>query len=365
MKKTLHILVAGLSLLALAACGSTGGSSYSSSKGASKSQSQGNFKVGNPYKVDGKNYTPQESYTFTETGIASWYGPGFHGKRTANGEVYDQYALTAAHKTLQMPSLVRVTNLENGRSIIVRINDRGPFSRGRVIDMSQRGAELLQFKGQGTAKVKIQVLGEESRAIAEAAKRGVDVSGVEIAMNEGKGLDSRFASNETFAPANDHAYEESDGITLASYQPQPAYAQQGGIPSNFPEPAAGAEFQQGQTASINSVQSESLQAPSAQPATQPIASNTTSIPSQDLVRTMPVTPTNIYVQTGSFSSPDNANALASRLQTFGNAQVVTANVNGQVFHRVRLGPVSKVAQADQILSSLASNGFDKAIIVVE
>jgi rare lipoprotein A len=147
-------------------------------------QQQGSFKIGNPYSIDGKVYRPRETYDFTETGIASWYGPQFHGKRTANGEIYNMYELTAAHRTLQMPSLVRVTNLENGKSIIVRINDRGPFSRGRVIDVSKKSAELLGFKNQGTAKVRLQLLSDESRRIAEAAKSGQSTRGFEVAMNQ-------------------------------------------------------------------------------------------------------------------------------------------------------------------------------------
>ena len=96
----------------------------------------GRYKVGNPYQIAGKWYYPKEDYEYVETGIASWYGPGFHGKRTANGEIYDQNALTAAHRTLPMPSAVRVTNLENGRSLTLRVNDRGPFARGRIIDVT-------------------------------------------------------------------------------------------------------------------------------------------------------------------------------------------------------------------------------------
>jgi rare lipoprotein A len=91
---------------------------------------QGTFKVGNPYKVEGRTYYPAETYDYEETGIASWYGNEFKGKRTANGEIFDPNELTAAHRTLQMPSLVRVTNLDNGRSLIVRVNDRGPYSAG-------------------------------------------------------------------------------------------------------------------------------------------------------------------------------------------------------------------------------------------
>ena len=101
-----------------------------------------------------------------QKGAASWYGPGFHGKRTANGEVYDENGLTAAHKTLPMPAMVRVTNLENGRSIQVRINDRGPFEAGRVIDMTRRGAQLLGFIQQGTARVRVDIMPEESQQLA-------------------------------------------------------------------------------------------------------------------------------------------------------------------------------------------------------
>lgn len=141
---------------------------------------QGKFKVGNPYEVAGRVYHPQERYTFTETGIASWYGPKFHGKKTANGETYNKYDLTAAHRTLQMPSLARVTNLENGRSIVVRINDRGPFKKDRVIDVSERASELLGFKNKGTARVKIEVLEIESRQVASIAKQGHDTRGIEV-----------------------------------------------------------------------------------------------------------------------------------------------------------------------------------------
>ena len=94
-----------------------------------------------------------------QTGIASWYGPQFHGKRTANGEYFDQEELTAAHPTLPMPVLVRVTNLENGRSLVVRVNDRGPFVNGREIDLSRKAAELLGYDRKGTARVRVQYVG--------------------------------------------------------------------------------------------------------------------------------------------------------------------------------------------------------------
>lgn len=118
----------------------------------------GTYKVGNPYVIKGVRYFPEVDGDYDETGVASWYGPGFHTKTTANGETYDQNDLTAAHKTLPMPSYVRVTNLENGRAIVLRVNDRGPYAHGRVIDVSKRAAQLLGFEGQGTAKVRVRIV---------------------------------------------------------------------------------------------------------------------------------------------------------------------------------------------------------------
>ena len=118
----------------------------------------GVYKVGNPYKIDGEWYYPAEDENYDRKGIASWYGPNFHGKPTANGEVFDQNLVTAAHPTLPMPIYARVTNLENGRSLVVRINDRGPFVADREIDLSRRSAELLGYLKQGTARVRVQYL---------------------------------------------------------------------------------------------------------------------------------------------------------------------------------------------------------------
>ena len=119
----------------------------------------GIYKIGTPYEIEGEWYYPQEDATYDKTGIASWYGPKFHGRRTANGEIFDMDLLTAAHPTLPMPVRAKVTNLENGRSLVVRINDRGPFAKDREIDMSRHAADLLGFKEKGTAKVRVQYLG--------------------------------------------------------------------------------------------------------------------------------------------------------------------------------------------------------------
>ncbi|WP_127143593.1 septal ring lytic transglycosylase RlpA family protein [Pelagibacterium montanilacus] len=119
----------------------------------------GRYQVGQPYTVAGQTFTPREQPGLDQTGQASWYGPAFHGRLTANGEVFDQYHLSGAHPTLPLPSYVRVTNLDNGTSAIVRINDRGPFSKSRVIDLSRRTAEVLGYKQQGMARVRVQYVG--------------------------------------------------------------------------------------------------------------------------------------------------------------------------------------------------------------
>jgi rare lipoprotein A len=119
----------------------------------------GIYKVGNPYRVDGLLYTPAENPGYDRTGIASFYSEDFHGRKTANGEIFDMWALTAAHPTLPMPSYAYVTNLANGRTLLVRINDRGPFARGREIDLSRASARLLGFQMQGTAVVRVRYAG--------------------------------------------------------------------------------------------------------------------------------------------------------------------------------------------------------------
>lgn len=115
-------------------------------------------KIGKPYEIDGKWYYPAENPEYAQTGIASWYGPGFHGKRTANGEIFNMNLLSAAHRTLPLPSMAEVENLENGRRIIVRINDRGPFAGNRLIDLSRQGARALGFENEGLARVRVRYL---------------------------------------------------------------------------------------------------------------------------------------------------------------------------------------------------------------
>jgi len=119
----------------------------------------GGYRVGKPYNVNGRTYVPTENPTYRADGIASWYGPDFHGRLTANGEVYDMHGISAAHTTMPLPSYARVTNLENGRSIIVRVNDRGPYVSERIIDLSIGTAKALNFYGNGLARVRVEYIG--------------------------------------------------------------------------------------------------------------------------------------------------------------------------------------------------------------
>jgi len=143
-------------ILVLSLIGCTSNNTVQSNKENKNPFFGGSYKIGDPYLVDGKVYYPSDNIDYDEVGIASWYGKKFHKKLTANGETFDMFKISAAHKTLPLPSIVKVTNLENNKSIILRVNDRGPFAKNRIIDLSMRAAERLGFKDQGTSKVRVQ-----------------------------------------------------------------------------------------------------------------------------------------------------------------------------------------------------------------
>jgi rare lipoprotein A len=145
------------------------------------------YRLGKPYQVAGTWYEPKADPDYDRVGMASWYGVEFHGRRTANGEVFDSTSLSAAHPTLPLPSYVRVTNIDNGRSIVVRVNDRGPYSRSRLIDVSERTAELLDFKRDGSTQVRVQYAGkaaidEDDRPFLLASYSGPAVAPALLAL---------------------------------------------------------------------------------------------------------------------------------------------------------------------------------------
>jgi rare lipoprotein A len=157
----------------------------------------GQYLVGHPYRIAGHTYYPGEMTSYTAVGMASWYGAAFHGRRTANGEVYDMASVTAAHPTMPLPSYARVTNLENNYSVIVRVNDRGPYHGGRVMDVSSRTADVLGFKGAGTARIKVEYVG---RAPLEGSDDGALIASLRTdgtpASIDGYGTSVMVASSE-------------------------------------------------------------------------------------------------------------------------------------------------------------------------
>ena len=157
----------------------------------------GTYRIGKPYTVGGRVYVPEEDTNYREEGMASWYGDDFHGRQTANGEVFDMGSLTAAHPTLPMPCYARVTNLGNGKSLIVRVNDRGPYHGNRLIDVSNKAAELLEFKGNGVARVRVEY-------VARAPLEGSDDRQLMATLRTGEPAPSpslvRVASARSFVP---------------------------------------------------------------------------------------------------------------------------------------------------------------------
>jgi len=154
----------------LAACG---GGAYKEPSPIPSRLGDENIKLGSPYTISGVTYHPRVDLYYDVTGNASWYGSDFHGKRTANGEVFDMNALTAAHTTLPMPSYVRVTNLANGRSLVLRVNDRGPFVSNRILDVSRRAAQLLGFENKGIERVRVQVVQPDGSPYEKPVDRGL------------------------------------------------------------------------------------------------------------------------------------------------------------------------------------------------
>ena len=269
------------------------------------------YKVGNPYKVGGIWYYPERDLTYDETGIGSWYGDEFAGKLTANGEIFDPELVTAAHKTLPMPSVVRVTNLDNGKSLVVRINDRGPFVAGRIIDLSREAARRIGYKDNGLARVRVQVLAEQSLRLEKLAKNG-----------EFPSVDGAPSSA---MPEVEAAAKPTVNLTAKSNTGRSAYSSNNGQ-------SALDLLSQSRVGEVMSV--------------------------------APVT-TQIWVQVGAFHSESSAASVLAQVETLGNGEISSLLKAGQTLHRVRLGPVQTVGEADKLLDGVMNIGFSGARIIVD
>ena len=269
------------------------------------------YKVGNPYKVGGVWYYPERNLTYDETGIGSWYGDEFAGKLTANGEIFDPELVTAAHKTLPMPSVVRVTNLDNGKSLVVRINDRGPFVAGRIIDLSREAARRIGYEEDGLARVRVQVLAEQSLRLEKLAKDGK--------------LPTVYGTGTGAMPVVAAAAKPKVNLRVKSNTGRSAYSSNNG-----------------------------------QSALDLLSQSRVG----EVISVAPVT-TQIWVQVGAFHSKSSAASVLAQIEILGNGEISSLLKAGQTLHRVRLGPVQTVSEADKLLDGVMNIGFSGASIIVD
>jgi len=278
------------------------------------------YKVGDPYQINGIWYYPAEDDDYVEEGIASWYGPGFHGRDTANGATFDENLVSAAHRTLPMPSMVRVTNLENGRSIRVVVNDRGPFAHSRIIDMSRRGAQLLGFETQGTALVRVEFLVEESRQLAAIINGETYVAGA-----------SEVSQLPEAAPTLAVDGEDLDappGVAISSPPPEEPRRQIGAV----------------------DVERAPVEAPVL----------------DESVQQIPVDPvTSVFIQAGAFGQYHNANRARVLLSSYGPVVVEEITRSDTPLFRVRLGPFEDRATVEPLLVAVIEAGYSDAQIIVD
>jgi len=309
----------------------------------------GRDQIGKPYKVRGKVYYPKEDKDYVKTGQASWYGDAFHGRLTANGEVYDMTHLTAAHPTMPLPSYARVTNLENGSSVMVRVNDRGPYSNGRVIDLSRRAAEMLDYQHAGTAKVKVEYVGrapldgqDDSYLMASyrPGNRAPDPSdgmptGVMIAMN------GATPTSQPFARQFDAMATASTSLALPDLGP---IAPERPVERTLQVASLGyAPTQHGSSAFAAFDGTEVVQSWKRM--------NESFVPDGEP-----------YIAAASFTDPSQAEKLAGALAKYGKAQVETTEIDGAVWYGVNLRSDGR-SSYDDMLRAAWSHGAAEAILI--
>lgn len=354
--------------LSLTACGSTGPQGKPTAR--SPDDGRGSYKVGKAYDIDGRTYYPAENWEYDEIGIASWYGPGFHGRQTANGEIYDQHATSAAHPTLPLPSIVRVTNLDNGKQVVARVNDRGPFAHGRIIDLSRGAARQIGLEISGTAKVRVQLLRQESEVMKQVAMQGggrdAQMAAVTRMGTSDQPADVQPAIAVAAAPVTDRS---------VSAQPLPSVA--GSREPTIAEQIAAREAAEREAASRQTamVQPAVPQSVVPQPVAQPAVAQHVLTPPpmvQPATQTAylpPLSPASlgnsIYVQAGAFSQAENAERLRAQLAGLGSTHIMQTSVSGRDFYRVRVGPMANLDAADDVRARIAAAGHGEARVITE
>jgi rare lipoprotein A len=285
---------------------------------------------GNPpfYDVFGKRYyVLSSSAGYWERGVASWYGPGFHKERTSIGEPYNMYGMTAAHKTLPLPAYVRVTNLQNGRSVVVRVNDRGPFVGNRIIDLSYTAAAKLDMLRNGTAMVDVRVIDPMTPPVLTAsAPAAAPASAAPV------------AAALAVVPFADASPATPQSAPPQAVTPQPA------------TPPA--------TASV---------AATMPAAALPAAAAPGSAPAQSSAVGAKFTRPTLFIQAGAFSDPANAQRLAEKLRggSLGKVFVRDDVIAGRRMYRVRIGPVPDVADFDRVVAALERAGINDAHLALD
>lgn len=298
-------------------------------------------KLGQSYKVMGEWYVPRFQPDYDETGLASWYGPGFHGGKTANGEKFDKHSMTAAHKTLPLPSIVKVTMVETGKTIYVRINDRGPFSKGRIIDLSYAAAKEIGLMRKGVAKVRVQYMLAESQRFADLLAQGREPDEIDIAREvlphaKDPHYAAREIENKANRAANDPRWFEEVGVTHAAVPARPLYSG-----TSSPTVAPDSVFT---------------------PVEKPVA---TAVPPPRALDppASPLPPGSMMVQVGTFSMEGNAQALSRRIKDIGAARVSPVQRGDATLYRVQLGPYDNPEMAAEVLDRVHQLGLADARIV--
>ena len=349
-----HILIL-VSLCALAAC-----------QPSPSGKPTGNVKIGKPYEINGKMYYPEFDSSYDRVGTASWYGPGFHGKYTANGELFDQDDLTAAHPTLPMPSMVRVTNLQNGKSAIIRINDRGPFKDNRIIDLSKKSAQRLGI--QGLSKVRVQFLQKETEEYLTAIRSGqsVDMVAINDAPKEAKIVET----------IQNSSYDDTQGVTEAapvmsvnSVETMPAGEEK--VHDNLihdkpittkPVELYSADQPVGSSNVVSKAWAgDNVSLPEPESASPSAGGN---VPEKTFNPPASSVSSGVYtIQAGVFSTEQNANKLADKVSALGSANIENVDVGGKSLWRVRIGAFDDRQSAENILDQVRAAGVPDARIV--
>lgn len=314
----------------------------------------GYYKVGTPYQVEGIWYLPKEDYTYKEIGIASWYGPDFHNGITANGELYDMHGLTAAHRTLPLPSVVKVTNMQNGRSLVLRVNDRGPFKNNRVIDVSKRAAQLLGFEAQGTTQVQVEIMPEESKKLKDEllAMSGKTVAKASVAdLNANEYSAQPIEKPQSLGGIADYDSNAGYGAPLIAATAPVKESPYNDWDSDMSQAKA---------------QKSANETPKSVPAPKPVVKTPPPVPAVKKVQPVveKTAAPGYYVQLGAFGSLENAEKTRAKAEKFGRASILPVTVNAKTLYRVRLGP-DNAKKALENMDKVTNNGFPDARLVEE